>query len=105
MKTVSNSYDKAAELLEKEFNFVVCQTRVNNNHNDPHVEKYKMVTISSGAALSTVYKRILSLSRWVTLSHKNKAYRIEILYGTATKYRRARKPGNRVATAGILLLI
>lgn len=63
VKTNVETYREAANLLKKEYNSVVRQTRVKSHLSGLRVERFVENDVDTATALAVVYKRILTMSR------------------------------------------
>lgn len=101
VKPNSETYDNAVELLEKEYNSIVRQTRVKNHLNSLRLTQFITADTDTASALAKVYKRILNMSRQVPLTHRGDAHKIEFLRTAVVGQSWARVPLSRVATEGL----
>lgn len=101
VKSAANTYSEAFKLLEGKFNSVVRQTRVKNHLSNLRVRSYESEDTDTAAALYTVYKRILTLSRQVVESHGRDVHKIEFLREAVVGYDWSREPLSRIATASL----
>lgn len=101
VKPVAKSYSGAVELLEKEYNSVVRQTRVKNHLNGLRLSQFINDETDVASALAKVYRRILTMSRQVPMTHRGDAHKIEFMRRAVVGYSWAKEPLSRVATAGL----
>lgn len=97
----ASTYEEAVTLLEKEYNSVVRQTRVKNHLNGLRLTQFINNDTDTAGALAKVYKRILTMSRQVPITHRGDAHKIEFLRTAVVGHRWAKEPLSRVATAGL----
>lgn len=72
--------------------------REKNHLKTLHLSNYIMFENTVPTALSTMYKRILSLSRQVPLSHRDDAYRIEFLRSAVIEYEWSKETLSQIST-------
>lgn len=92
------NFDQAVDMIGREYNSPVRQTRVNNYLNSVRVLDLVPKKLEVFVALSKVYRQILQLSRRVPPSHHGDAHRIEFIRQVVIGYPWAHKPLFRVAT-------
>lgn len=92
------SFQQAVEMIDQEYNSIVCQTRVKNYVNNLRVSDFESKGDGTSVALAKVYKIILKLSRQVPTSHRGDAHRIEFLRKSVVGYDRSHEPLSWVAT-------
>lgn len=92
------SFQQAADMVEKEYNPVVCQNIVKNFLKSLWMRTYVTENMDMAATLGRVYKNITKLSRQAPIAHHGDVHNIEFRCSAVTGYEWARDPFARVVT-------
>lgn len=81
MKPPARTYLDARGLIDREYNSVVIQAKVENHLALLRVDHLIDRNTDSAAAFARVYRRVLSISRQVPKSHKGNTEKTKLLRG------------------------
>lgn len=101
VQNYATNFPQAVEMIDREYNSPVRQTRVKNYLNGLRVSEFVTEGTEISSALAKVYKLILKLSRQVPASHRGDAHKMEFLRGAVIGYSWSHEPLSRVATHGL----
>lgn len=95
------SYDDALLRIEKEYNSVVRQTRVQVHLNGIRIGKFMIDETDVATALENIYKRILAMSRQDPESHQGDGQNAGFLRIAVVGHLWASKPLERNDSSGL----
>ena len=97
-----NTYAHAVEMINREYNSPVRQSRVKDVLSQLRLCNKLGENQDEGEALAKVYKTIIKLSPQVPISHRGNAHRIEFLRNAVVGYEWATEPLSRIGSQELL---
>lgn len=94
----ANTYVQAVDMIDKEYNSPVRQTRVKNYLSSLRVSTFVEEGTEISQALAKIYKTILKMSRQVPRTFQGDAHRIEFLRHAVIGFPWAHDPLSRIAS-------